>query len=77
MGEKGKNKLTFENAVTRLDEIILRLDSGELPMDEALLLFSEGSQLIAFCGEKLETARLTVETLFPDRETKETIAIKD
>lgn len=62
-----KNKeMTFETAVKRLDEIIAALDAGDAPLDDSLNLFSEGARLIAFCNEKLEAAKLQVETLFPE-----------
>jgi len=62
-----KKNISFEEALARMDEIVSRLDSGELPLEESLLLFSEGSELVAFCGKKLEKAKLTVETLFPEK----------
>jgi exodeoxyribonuclease VII small subunit len=62
----GKKNLTFETAIVRLDEIVALLDAGEAPLDESLKLFSEGAELVAFCGDKLDKARLTIETLMPE-----------
>lgn len=59
-----KKNLTFEQAIERLDEIANRLDSGQPLLDEALKLFSEGAELVAFCDEKLKKAKIKVETLF-------------
>jgi len=62
---KKKVQLTFEQAMTRLDEIASTLDKGALSLDDSLALFSEGAELITFCNNSLEEARLTIEQLFP------------
>jgi exodeoxyribonuclease VII small subunit len=61
-----KKTPTFESALERLDQIVARLDTGEEPLDESLKLFGEGAELVSFCTNALEKARLTVETLFPE-----------
>lgn len=66
-----KKNLTFEQAMARLDEIVAALDGGEATLDASLKLFSEGAELIAFCGGKLDEAKLTMETLFPEREERD------
>jgi exodeoxyribonuclease VII small subunit len=47
---------TFEEAVSRLEEIVQLLESGELPLDETVRLYEEGQRLIAFCQQKLADA---------------------
>jgi len=63
VGEK-KKKITFEQAMARLDEIVAALDGGALSLDDSLALFSEGAELIAFCNSSLEGAKLTIEQIF-------------
>ena len=53
----------FETALKRLEEIIKKLESGELPLDAALQLFEEGIQLSRFCHTKLGQAERRVEIL--------------
>ena len=60
-----KNNISFEMAMARLGEIVSELDSGEKNLDESLELYGEGAELIAFCEDTLETAKLRIETLFP------------
>ncbi len=55
--------LTFEEALAELEEIVERLDAGELLLEEALALFERGQALAAHCSEQLETASLRVEQL--------------
>ncbi len=49
-------KLTYEEAMVRLSEIIAKLESGEAALDESMELFEEGARLSAFCHKKLEAA---------------------
>lgn len=70
MAEK---KLNFEKSVARLDEIVKRLENGELPLDEAMKYFEEGTALIASCTKMLDEAEQKVVKLKkgPDREPVE------
>ncbi len=52
-----ENSLTYEQAVSRLEEIVELLEKNEVPLDEALKLFEEGTKLTAFCSEKLREAK--------------------
>ena len=53
----------FESALKRLEEIVKKLESGELSLDSALELFEEGIKLSRFCHTKLEQAERRVEIL--------------
>lgn len=55
--------MTFEQAVSRLDEIVTRLGDGSVALDESLKLYAEGAKLIKDCSDKLSTARLKIEKL--------------
>lgn len=64
--------LSFEAALTRLEEIVTQLDQGELALEAALALFEEGSQLKTYCETKLAEAEATVEQLLqPPAEAEE------
>lgn len=56
-------KQTYEEAITRLEEIVLRLEDGKLPLDEALKLFEEGTKLTGFCNTCLNNAEQKLLTL--------------
>lgn len=56
-------ELTFETAMARLEKIVARLDGGDLPLEEALGLFTEGSRLAQFCSAMLDNADARVEML--------------
>lgn len=56
-------KITFEEALAKLEEIAERLEGGDISLDEALKKFDEGVKMVAFCNEKLEEAQRKVDLL--------------
>ena len=57
MAEK---KLSFEQALGRSDEIVNALDNGDVPLDESMKLFEEGTALLRLCGGMLDAAEQLV-----------------
>lgn len=55
-----EKKLTFEEAMARLDEIVNALERGDAPLEASLTLFEEGTALIKSCGTLLDTAEQKV-----------------
>ena len=53
-------KPTYEEAITRLEQIVARLESGQCTLDESLKLFEEGTKLTAFFSRALKTAEQTI-----------------
>ncbi len=51
---------TFEEAMTRLEEIVRLLESGNAPLDVSLSLYEEGVSLVRLCNEKLDGAKQRV-----------------
>jgi exodeoxyribonuclease VII small subunit len=60
--------LTFEQAYAQLEDIVARLESGELTLDEAVALYERGQRLARLCGEKLDAAELRVRQISADGE---------
>ena len=57
---------TFETALKQLEEIVQRLEKGELSLEESLKLYEDGIQLSRLCHGKLEEAEGKIETLLKD-----------
>lgn len=49
-------KMTYEEAIKRLNEIAAEMDSDELSLDKSMALFEEGTNLSAFCNKLLNEA---------------------
>lgn len=66
-------KLSFEQSMARLDEIVRHLEKGDMPLDDSLALFEEGAGLIRSCEKQLDAAEQKVVKLRkgPDREPEE------
>jgi len=60
-------ELSFEQAFEELEQIVRRLEEGQLSLDDSLALFERGQSLAARCGVLLETAELKIKKLMPDR----------
>lgn len=57
---------SFEENLRRLEEIVRTMERGEVPLDQSLTLFQEGTALLQVCGEMLDEAELKVKQLVPD-----------
>lgn len=64
------DKKTFEENMLRLEAIVAQLEKGEVPLDESLKLFEEGTKLIGECRTALDKAEQQVVKLMkgPDGE---------
>lgn len=66
MKQASDSNIKFETALDRLEEIVGRLQDGNLPLDESLKIFEEGIELIRICQEKLDSAESKVSVLIKD-----------
>ncbi len=57
-----KNK-TFEENMIRLEQIVRAMEQGDVPLEESLKLFQEGTQLVQNCGKLLDEAELQVKKI--------------
>lgn len=64
---------TFEESLSRLEQIAAEMEKGNVPLEQSLRLFSEGTGLIRFCTELLDKAELEIVQLSkgPDGEPQE------
>lgn len=58
-----KCNLSFEDAISALEECVSKLESGDLTLDESMIKFEEAVRLVKLCGEKLENAKQKVRIL--------------
>lgn len=57
------NNLTYEAAISRLEEIVNLLEKNEISLDESIRLFEEGIELTAYCSNTLKNAQQKITTL--------------
>ena len=58
-----KNDITLEEALLRLEEITEKMQREDIPVDEALKLFEEGTKLVTLSKGKLDKAQLKITEL--------------
>ena len=56
-----ENNKTFEASMQRLEQIVRAMERGDVPLDESLILFQEGTELVRSCGKLLDEAELQVQ----------------
>lgn len=54
---------SFEQAMEQLELIVAKLESGDVPLEQAIELFQEGMKLSQLCGQKLEQVERKIEVL--------------
>jgi exodeoxyribonuclease VII small subunit len=67
MSKVGNSEATFEEALSALESIVRKLESGELPLEQALELFENGLGLARRCQEQLASVERRVEVLLKER----------
>lgn len=60
---QGNLPLSFEQALSRLEEIVQALETGQLSLDETVALYEEGQRLRAFCEQKLTEAQQRIKVV--------------
>ena len=58
-----QNNKTFEENMQRLEQIVRAMERGDVPLEESLKLFQEGTGLIRSCGKLLDEAELQVKKI--------------
>lgn len=62
-------EITFEEAVLKLEQVVKKMESDKLTLDESIDLYEKGVKLSAFCKKKLDEAKLKIES-FGENEPK-------
>ncbi|MBE6632229.1 MAG: exodeoxyribonuclease VII small subunit [Ruminococcaceae bacterium] len=63
-----KDKMSFEEAIARLENIVRALESGTAPLDSSLELFEEGVSLVKLCNEKLDNVEQKIKILIKGKD---------
>ena len=60
---KNITAISFEEALSELEAIVVSLEQGDVSLDDAIAAFERGTALKAHCQERLEEARMKVEQI--------------
>jgi exodeoxyribonuclease VII small subunit len=56
-------QMTFEEALRSLEEVVKRLESGEVPLDDSINLYEQGEKLRQHCQARLDSAQARIEKI--------------
>ncbi len=62
--------LSFEAAYARLEEILEKMNSGKVSLEDSLKLYEEADRLIGWCGKRLTEAEKKIEILVKNRDAE-------
>ena len=63
-------KMTFEEAMKELENLLESLDKGDISLDKAIAIYDRGTQLKDHCQKKLNEAKMKVETIQSSGDSK-------
>lgn len=61
------SRLSFEQALTALEEIVQQLESGNVPLDQSISLYERGEALRKHCQARLDDAQARIERIVTDQ----------
>jgi exodeoxyribonuclease VII small subunit len=61
-------RLSFEEALAALEQVVRRLESGEEPLDESIALYERGEALRKHCQARLDAAQMRIRQIVTDSE---------
>ena len=57
------SQMSFEQALKALEEVVRRLETGEVPLEESIDLYERGEELRKLCQARLDTAQARIEKI--------------
>ena len=63
MKELNFDKISFEDALAQLENLVRELESGKIKLDDAVEFYEKATALKKFCEDKLKTAQLKIEKI--------------
>lgn len=51
-----KDSIRFEEAMLQLEDVVQKLETGEIPLEDAITLYKQGMELSVYCHGKLQDA---------------------
>jgi len=58
--------LSFEESLEKLEEIVAKLENGDVPLDDAIDEFEKAMKLVKVCNQKLTTAEESIAKIVQD-----------
>ncbi|MGC6475741.1 MAG: exodeoxyribonuclease VII small subunit [Parvibaculales bacterium] len=69
--------MSFEQALAALEDIVNRLETGDVALEESIAIYQRGNQLRAHCDNKLKDAQAKIEKITDNGSAREALDIED
>ena len=72
-----KAKLTFEEAMEKLEQVVEALEEGDVPLEEAIAKYKEGMELAKICHQKLTNVEEQLTEILKENGETENFSINE
>jgi exodeoxyribonuclease VII small subunit len=72
-----EKNITFEEAMAKLEQIVEKLEEGDIPLEEAIIYYKEGMELSKLCHDKLKSAEKQLTQIITEDGRKEVFSINE
>ncbi|CUX83001.1 MAG: exodeoxyribonuclease VII small subunit XseB [Roseibaca calidilacus] len=63
MNDTPIDEMSFEAALAELEQVVTRLERGDVPLEDSITLYERGAKLKAHCEARLQAAQMRVEAI--------------
>lgn len=72
-----KKELSFEAAMEKLEEVVEKLEQGDVPLEKAISMFQEGMSLSKLCHDKLKNVEKSIDRILHEDGEVEIITFQE
>ncbi len=72
-----ETKISFEEAMQQLEDIVDQLEEGDVPLEEAISIYKKGMELSKLCHDKLRNVEEQLTEILTENGKKETFSIQE
>ncbi|WP_066047178.1 exodeoxyribonuclease VII small subunit [Robertmurraya korlensis] len=72
-----ESKVSFEEAMQQLEDIVEQLEEGDVPLEEAISIYKKGMELSKLCHDKLRNVEEQLTEILTENGKKETFSIQE
>jgi exodeoxyribonuclease VII small subunit len=72
-----EQKISFEEAMSKLEQIVDKLEEGDVPLEEAIVFYKEGMELSKLCHDKLKSVEEQLTQIITEDGRKQNFTIEE
>jgi len=72
-----EKEMSFEAAMTELEEIVSKLEEGDIPLEKAITYYQEGMNLSKLCNDKLKNVQKKMTKIINEQDEFEPFSVRE